>query len=143
MHKYLLFILTTILAACTSGSHKKQQVKIAEVNKTSTLAEQKQDVDKKTEPKKEVDNSFEGTYYCGRSGDTYKFNKDGTGSLLVKGGISPSTFKWSRSGSNVVITFTGQSSAFGKQKLTYNEKKKTITEESKSFGTLTFTKSQH
>lgn len=141
MKKYLYIILAFIFVSCTANQRQQQQAILVDSEKTSTSVESKQKVIEESETIKEiVDNSFEGIYYCSRSGDQYTFNKGGSGNLLVKGGLSPSTFKWSRSGANVVITFTGQSSAFGKQKLTYNEKKKTVTEESKSFGILVFTK---
>ena len=76
-----------------------------------------------------------GTFYCGRTHDTYVFKSDKTGFFNVQGGC-PTPFTWKRSGANVTIVLE----IFGKQKLKFDQKTKTITEKSESFGTLVFDK---
>lgn len=55
------------------------------------------------EPAKSKD-PFIGSYYCSRSGDTYIFNEDKTGTFIPNGG-SGATYKWRLKGHSLIVTY--------------------------------------
>lgn len=96
--------------------------------------------EKAEKPKKaKTKDSIVGSYYCGRSGDTYIFNDDGSGLFFPNSGSS-CTFDWYNIHNIIILEFTGEMKFLGTQKLEYNKQGKFIIEKSEIYGKLKYTK---
>lgn len=143
MKKLPLIIFPIILLSCNvNNSIKNQEFAMEDSVAADTLISlpvEEENISN-NEPAKSKD-PFIGSYYCSRSGDTYIFNEDKTGTFIPNGG-SGATYKWRLKGHSLIVTYIGESAFLGSSKLRYDKKTHSFVENSISYGKLKFIKQE-
>lgn len=143
MKKISFIIFPIFLLSCNgNNSIKNQDLAMGDSVAADTMIPmpiEEEDISN-NEPTKSKD-PFVGSYYCSRSGDTYIFNEDKTGTFIPNGGDG-ATYKWQLKGHSLIVTYTGESAVLGSSKLRYDKKTHSFIENSISYGKLKFIKQE-